>query len=129
GKIRLDLKLQDTRSGETVTAVAQQGSEADLAELVSSAGERLREALDVSPPSASERENARELLPKKGEVARLYAEGLSQLRLENCAAARGPLEQAVATDPSFALAHSALSQDLSCLGYDTRALEQAETGV
>src|SRR5262249_55597321 len=62
GKIRLDLKLQDTRSGETVTSIAQQGSEADLAELVSSAGERLREALDVSPPSASERENARELL-------------------------------------------------------------------
>src|SRR5262249_56110296 len=115
--------------GEGVRGMGQQGREGGVGEVVWGGGERLREGLDVSPPSASERENARELLPKKGDVARLYAEGLAQLRLENCTAARGPLEQAVATDPSFALAHSALSQDLSCLGYDTRALEQAETGV
>jgi TolB-like protein len=129
GRLRLDLKLQDTSSGETVASFAENGTEADLTDLVAHAGERLRDALEVAQPSASEREGARALMPKKGDVARLYAEGLAQLRAQNCSAARGPLEQAVATDPTFPLAHSGLSEVLDCLGYDTRALEEARQAV
>ena len=129
GKIRLDLKLQDTSTGEMVMSTAEQGTEADLGDLVAKAGEKVRVALDVSPRSASEREGVRDLMPKKGDVARQYGEGITQLRLQNCGAAHGPLEEAVATDPSYAPAHSALSQVLSCLGYDTRALEEAEKAV
>jgi serine/threonine protein kinase/tetratricopeptide (TPR) repeat protein len=129
GRVRLDLKLQDTRTGETRASVAQQGSERDLSELVSSAGERLRAALDVEPPSASERASIKALQPRHGDAARQYGEGIAQLRLLNCAAARGPLEEAVATDPSYALAHAALSETLSCLAYDTRALDEAEKAV
>ena len=129
GKIRLDLKLQDTRSGETISSIAQSGSEADLPELVAGAGERLRDALNVDQPSESERRGARGLRPKKGDAARQYAEGLGQMRLLNCVAARGALEAAVAADPSYALAHKALSEALNCLGYDGRALEEAEKAV
>src|SRR5262249_17093807 len=129
GRLRLDLQLQDPRSGETVASFAENGTEADLTEIVAHAGERLRDALEVSQPSASEREGARSVQPKKGEIARLYAEGVAQLQAQNCSAARGPLEQAIATDPSFPLAHSSLSQVLDCLGYDTRALEEAKQAV
>jgi tetratricopeptide (TPR) repeat protein len=62
-------------------------------------------------------------------VARLYSEGLAQLRVAACSAARAPLEQAVATDPSFPQARSALAEALSCLGIHDRALAEAKKAV
>jgi serine/threonine protein kinase len=43
--IRLDLSLRETRTGETLSALAESGSVGQLAELVSRAGQRLRESL------------------------------------------------------------------------------------
>src|SRR5579862_6722 len=47
GQIRLDVRLQDTRSGETVGAFSESGTESRLLDLVSKAGEDLREKLGV----------------------------------------------------------------------------------
>jgi serine/threonine protein kinase/TolB-like protein len=123
-RVRIDLRLQETRRGETVASTSETGRLDDLSSIVESLGETLRESLDVSAPSEDERQGARALMPR-GDVTRLYSEGLSLLRVDHCAAARGPLEQAVAVDPKFALAHQALSEVLDCLGYDGRALEHA----
>ena len=46
-QIRLDLRLQDARSGETMEAISETGSESQLFELVSRAGEDLRAALGI----------------------------------------------------------------------------------
>ena len=74
------------------------------------------------------RPSARAPAPRspRADVARLYAEGLGHLRVAACSAARAPLEQAVATDPTFPLAHSALAEALACLGHDDRALAEAK---
>jgi eukaryotic-like serine/threonine-protein kinase len=42
-EIRLDLSLQDTRTGDTIAAVTETGSERELAEHISRVGQRLRE--------------------------------------------------------------------------------------
>jgi tetratricopeptide (TPR) repeat protein/tRNA A-37 threonylcarbamoyl transferase component Bud32 len=128
GRIRFDLKLQDTRTGETVAVLSQTGNEADLVDLVAATGEALRSRLSLGELSPSEREGMRASMPR-GDVLRLYTEGVAQLRIEACASARGPLEQAVAADPDFPLAHSVLAEALACLGYDARARAEAQRAV
>ena len=120
--IRLDLRLQDTRGGET-TAVAETGPETELFDVVARAGQRLRDKLEPGEPSGA---TARAALASSPEAARLYSEGMSRLRLFEPAAARDLLERAVAADPRNALAHSGLATALATLGYEGRALDEAK---
>jgi serine/threonine protein kinase len=48
GRIRLDLRIQDARTGETVAAVSRNGTEAELFDLVGGAGAALRRELGVA---------------------------------------------------------------------------------
>ena len=45
--IRLDLRLQDSATGETIASIAETGDESRLFELVTRAGDQLRGPLDV----------------------------------------------------------------------------------
>ncbi|HEY2943204.1 MAG TPA: tetratricopeptide repeat protein [Vicinamibacteria bacterium] len=127
GRIRLDLRIQDAAAGETIASVAEVGTEAELFDLVSRAGSHLRERLGVEPLSAAEVQAVASSRPASGEALRLYAEGLASLRLLDARKARDLLEKAVAADPSYALAHAALAQAWSALGYDAKAKEEART--
>jgi tRNA A-37 threonylcarbamoyl transferase component Bud32/TolB-like protein len=127
--IHVDLRLQDTRSGATVASISDDGKKDDVLKLVERLAAKVRGKLDVGDLSASQRAGLAAALPEKPEVQKLYAEGLAQLRVEACSAARGPLEQAIAAEPGFAPAHSALSEALQCLGFDTRADEEARRAV
>src|SRR5580704_147989 len=120
-RIRLDLRLQDTAVGETIADVAVVGSEADLLDMVSQAGSRLREKLGVEEVSPGESVSVRASLPSNRDAARLYSEGLARLRVLDALGARDLLQQAVAADPKFSLAHSALAEAWSRLGYDKEA--------
>ncbi len=117
-RIRLDLRLQDTAAGETIADVAVVGSEADLFDMVSQAGSRLREKLGVQAVSPVEAVSVRASSPSNREAARLYSEGLARLRVLDALEARDLLQQAIAADPKFSLAHSALAEAWSRLGYD-----------
>ena len=64
-RIRLDLRLQDTVAGETITDVAVVGGQADLFDMVSQAGSRLRERLGVEAVSPVEAVSVRASLPSK----------------------------------------------------------------
>ncbi|HEX3556279.1 MAG TPA: tetratricopeptide repeat protein [Thermoanaerobaculia bacterium] len=125
GGIRLDVRLQDARSGETVAAVSRNGTEAGLFALVGGTGAALRRDLGVGEMTASETGQALVAFPASPEAARLYAEGLDRLRLFDAAAARDLLARAVAASPDQPLAHAALSAAWSDLGYDERAREEA----
>ena len=126
GQIRLDLRLQDARAGETIAATAETGTEAKLFDLVSQTGAHLRERLGVGEVSPGEAKVVKASLPSSPEAARLYSEGLAKLRLFDALAARALLEKAVLADPQHALAHSALAAAWSALGYDAKATEEAK---
>ena len=119
--IRLDIKLQDTRSGDT-KSVTETGPEAELFNLVARAGGRLRQELGSVPQTST----ARASLASSPEAARLYSEGMDRLRTFEPAEAREILERAAAADPNNALTHSGLATALSTLGYDSRAREEAK---
>src|SRR5580700_7373878 len=124
-RIRLDLHLQDTVAGETIADVAVVGGEADLFDMVSQAGSRLREKLGVEAISPVEAVSVRASLPSNRYAARLYSEGLARLRVFDALAARDLLQQAVALEPKFSLAHSALAEAWSRMGYDKKAQQEA----
>src|SRR5262249_23258275 len=128
-KVHVDLKLQDARSGSTVAGITEADSKDAMVALVGKIGAKVRAKLGAGDLSATQRDGVVASLPRSADVQKLYAEGLGHLRLLECGSARGPLEQAVAAEPSFPLAHRALAEALDCLGYDTRAEEEARKAV
>jgi tetratricopeptide (TPR) repeat protein/tRNA A-37 threonylcarbamoyl transferase component Bud32 len=126
--LRLDVRVQETTSGDTVAAVADVGDENELFDLVARIGKKLRaqllpEALDFDARAS------RASLPANIEAARAYADGLSRLRLHDAAAARPLLQQAIEADPGHAPTRVALAQAWAALGYDSRAEEEAEKAL
>jgi eukaryotic-like serine/threonine-protein kinase len=126
GNVRLDFRLQNAVTGETVEWVTVNGNEQEIPELAVRTGMRLRAKLGAGELTAAETEKVRASLPSNAEAARLYSEGLNRLRTFDVLAARGLLEKAVAADPQHALSHAALAEAWSALGYDAKAQEEAK---
>jgi tetratricopeptide (TPR) repeat protein len=122
----LDLRLQDTEAGETVTLLSVKGTETQLDDLVTRAGTDLRKKLGVQEVAASEAATVRAVLPSKPEALRLYSEGLAKLRVFDAQAAGHLLERAIAIEPNYPLAHSALAAVWTTLGYDEKARQEAK---
>jgi DNA-binding winged helix-turn-helix (wHTH) protein/tetratricopeptide (TPR) repeat protein len=125
-RIRLDVRLQDTVRGETIAEQAFVGNEDDLFELVGQAGASLRQSLGATVVSEEVAAQTRAALPVKPLAVRLYAEGRARLWAFDFIHARDLLVQAIAVEPEFPLAHSALSDAWDHLGYDLKARDEAE---
>ena len=126
GKLRVDLRLQDVASGETLISALQTGDESDLFDLVSRAGAQLREKVGAGQVDPQDEAGVRAALPSTTEAAKLYAEGLAKLRISDAVSARDLLQKAIAADPNHALAHSALAAAWSLLGFDEKARQSAK---
>jgi len=125
-QVRVDMRLQDARTGETTGIVSETGKESELFDLVSRAGRDLRSKLGIGNISEAEAGSVRAAISTNPEASRLYVEGLEKLRVFDALAACDLLEKAVAADPNYALAHSALSTAWSSLGYDAKAADEAK---
>ena len=127
GTIRLDLRVQDAGLGDTIANLAMSGSTTDLPDLVTRAGGEVRLKLGIANISADESSRVQASLPSNPEATRLYAEGLAKLRMSDALGARDLLNKAILVDPSNALAHSALAEAWSGLGYVGKAKQEAKT--
>jgi len=127
--LRVDIRLQNARTGEGVAAFRELGTQTELSELVTRIGGQLRAKLGVASPSPADAAAAKAAIPSISEGARLYAEGLTKLRTYDLLGARDTLERAVAAEPNFALAHLALARTLSELGYDSLATRETRTAM
>ena len=125
-QVRIDLWLQDTRTGEIAATVSEKGSESDLDDLATRAGADLRQKLGVGEISAGEAALVRASLPSNSDAVRLYSEGLARLRIADARAARDLLERAVAADPNYALGHSALADAWAGMGYEQNAQQESK---
>jgi eukaryotic-like serine/threonine-protein kinase len=125
-RLRLDLRVQDTADGGLVASITETGTEAELLDFVSRGGNRLRQSLGMTEPKS---EAVRASLPSSPQVARLYSEGLARLRTFDALAARDLLRRAVTADPTFPLAHAALAEAWSVLGYDAEARREAKAAL
>jgi hypothetical protein len=123
--MRLDLRIQDAASGEVVASEMETGRFTDLFEIVSSAGDKLRNKLHTQELSREEAESAKASMPLSSDANRLYAQGLDRLRSFDLLPARDLFERVIAVEPGFPLAHLRLAETWSTLGYDARAKEEA----
>jgi len=126
GKVTLDLKLQEAQAGETIAAFSEEGKEAELMDLVSRAGARLREKLGAADIAPNDLAAVKAASPATTDAIRFYSEGLAKQRSYDHRAALALLQQAVAADPNYALAHSALSQAWNDSGHLDQAKEEAK---
>ncbi len=124
-QIRVGARIQDAKTGEVVADIAETGPDSNLFELIARTGERLRERLGIEALSPTEVLNVRASLPSNPQAAQFYAAGLEKLRGFDALSAAQLLSTATRVEPSFPLAHSAMSAAWAALGYDARASVEA----
>jgi DNA-binding winged helix-turn-helix (wHTH) protein/tetratricopeptide (TPR) repeat protein len=125
-RIRLDVRVQDTVRGETISEQSFTGSEGNLFELATQAGEALRQSLGIGAASTQASLQARAALPSNQEAVRFYSQGQERLWGFDYGLARDLLTKAVAADPGYPLARAALADAWSHLGYASKARAEIE---
>jgi Tfp pilus assembly protein PilF/TolB-like protein len=126
GQIRVDVRVQDTAAGETIARFSQVGTETQLFDLVRQLGEALRNECGAGEVTREQVTSIRALEPVNTEAAKLYAQGLAKLRSFDATQARDLLTQSIEKDPHYALAHEALAEVWSQLGYDHKAKAESK---
>ena len=116
-------------TGDTVASFAVVGSQSDLFDLASRAGEQLRAKLGVGTLTSTEAEAVKLALPSNPEAARLYSDGLAKLRVYDDVAASDLLERVIRLQPEYSPAYSALATAWSDLGYDAKATVAARKAM
>lgn len=126
GQLRLDVRMQDTKTGEILTEIAEIGSSKDLFRLVSQVGQKLRDRLGVPRLEDTDAASVLAALPLNREAARFYALGIAKLRQFDALAAKDLLQQAAEADPKFSLTHAMLARAWGQLGYERQRREEAK---
>lgn len=127
--VRLDVRLEKARTGQVVSEFSQTGTERGIFELVSQAGNRLRDHLGIGPMEDRDAASVLSALPLDSDAARFYALGVEKLRQYDALAARDLLEQAVDVDPKFSLGHAMLAQAWARLGYGDKRTHEAKLAL
>lgn len=124
-RIRFDVRVQNTSTGETIAAQSVTGIRDQLFQMVAQLGTELRQELGVAGLSAAEAGQVRASLAGNPEAVSLYAQGLDKLRKFDALGARDLLQKAIAAESDHALSHSALAEALFDLGYEQKAKEES----
>jgi eukaryotic-like serine/threonine-protein kinase len=128
-RIRLDIRVQDTLSGDTIAEDAVSGNEEELFEMAAHAGADLRTSLGIYPLAPEAAKRIRASLPANSEAVHHYSQGSAKLWAFDFMGAREELSKAVAADPNYPLAHSALSDAFWHLGYRSKASAEAKRAL
>ena len=126
-QVRLDVRVQNATTGETLDAISEAGGQSSLFDLIARVGARVRQDLGVEVIGEEEAEQVRLSVSTDPDALRLYAEGVDKMRAFDALAARDRLQQAVEADSDYALAYSALAEAWMTLGYNGKAEEAAKT--
>jgi TolB-like protein len=128
-RLRVDLRLQNAVTGDTIATVSDSDNEDQILDLISRIGRVLRKKCGVGDLTSSQAEAVSAARAANPDAARLYAEGLEKLRSFDALEARALFEGAIASDEKYALAHSALATAWSQLGYDSKANDEGRKAV
>ena len=128
-QLRLDVRLQDAKTGEILAEVAEIGSSENFFQLTSRIGVKLRDRLGVPGIADTDEPSVLASLPSNPDAARFYSLGLAKLRDYDALAAKNLLEQAIKADPRFPLSHSMLARAWSQLGYEQKRKEEAKKAL
>ena len=128
-RMRVDLRIQDAAAGTSIATLSESSSAGEVLDLVSKAGNSLREKLGAGQLSAIDEQVIGTSVPSDSQAIRFYAEGLARFRLFDAQSAQRMLQKALDAEPQYALAHAALSAAWSAQGYDLRARDEAKKAL
>ena len=123
--LRVDMALQDTRTGALLASVSNQTVVSGLIALTTRAGATLRGKLGVGSAETETLGLIANARPPSLDVARRLGFALDALRQYDAARARDELLEAVAEAPGYAPAYTLLAQAWSALGFRDKALAAA----
>jgi DNA-binding winged helix-turn-helix (wHTH) protein/tetratricopeptide (TPR) repeat protein len=126
-KIRVDLTVVDTRTGEIVTSLIEADVMSRLLDLVGHLGATLRGRLGDHELAVSDVSRLRALQPSSTEVERVYAEGMQKLRMSDTKGAQQCFERVTELDSDYAAGHLQLANAWAVLGYQTNARKEAKS--
>ena len=129
GDLRLDVRLQEAKTGEILTGISQTGGRQDMFRFVSNVGAKLRDKLGVPQLQEPEQAGVAASLPMDRDAARFYALGVTKLRDFDALAAKDLFEQACKADPKFALGHVMLARAWNQLGYEQKRKDEAKKAL
>lgn len=125
-RLRLDVCLQDSRTGEVLTQIAETSSSDELFRITTEIGSRLRERMGIPAVEDADEAGVLASLPLNHEAARFYALGIARLREFDALAAKDLLQQACQADPKFSLGHAMLARAWGQLGYEQKRKAEAK---
>jgi eukaryotic-like serine/threonine-protein kinase len=128
GQVRLDLRLEEAISGETLASIAFSSKQSELFDLVGKAAREMRAKVGGSIGGEGDAD-WRTTLPSNADAARFYSAGLANLRQAKNVSAVELMQQSLTVEPGFALGHAALAEAWQGLGYDARAQASAQKGL
>jgi DNA-binding winged helix-turn-helix (wHTH) protein/tetratricopeptide (TPR) repeat protein len=128
-QLRLDVRLQDARTGQILAEVAEIGSSESFFQLISRIGAKLRDRLGVPGVAENDEPGILASLPSNPEAARFYTLGLTKLRQFDALPAKDLLVQAETIDPKFALVHVMLARAWALLGYEQKRKDEAKRAL
>ncbi len=124
--MRVDIALQDTRTGSVLASVSNQSTVSGLIALTTRAGGTLRGKLGIRSPDPDTLGLIANAQPPSVDVARRLGFALDALQHYDAARARDELLEAIAEAPGYAPAYTYLAQAWAALGYRDKALAAAE---
>lgn len=128
-ELKIYVTLTDLRSGTELFTIDENGTETQLAQLISRVGYRLRKRLQIDDVEQRQIEALSSRLPESAEALRLYSEGVKALHSFNAQAAARYLKRAVEVQPEFPLAHAELANAWSRLGYDALGVKESSLAL
>jgi DNA-binding winged helix-turn-helix (wHTH) protein/TolB-like protein len=124
--LRLDVQLQDARSGALVGALSYQGALSSLPQLANQTGVKLRDRLGVGTLGGAAAGLIMNVEPPTTDVARRMGVALDAMERHDPVRARDDLIEAVAEAPQFGPAYLHLSRAWSAIGFREKALAAAQ---
>jgi tetratricopeptide (TPR) repeat protein/TolB-like protein len=124
-QIRLDTHLLDARTGKVLFNYTATRPASDLLPLVEQTGSAMRPRFGGATKAPGGAEAAQATVSKNPEAYRLYIDGMEHERAYDGRAAVDLLQQSIALDPNFALAHLMLSGSYTVLGRNELASVEA----
>lgn len=128
-QLRVDVRVQDSQTGEILVETAETGAPQELFALISRMGGTLRQKLGIQSLEGGDEAAVVMALPSNAEASRLFAVGLEKLRQFDALAAKDLLLQAEKADPKFPMVHLLLAEAWGQLGYEQKRKEEAKKAL
>lgn len=127
--LRIDIAVQEVKSGHSLTRFSQQASLAELSNLVRQIGSTVRVRLGVPAEAGAALAQLASAQPPSVDVARLMGIAYDAMQHYDASRARDALLQVITEAPGYAPAYAALSEAWFALGYRDKAVASAEQSL